>query len=219
MIDAREAVRRRPDYGAFRPLIQAADDAADELEEAVFLLGMLAAAKPEGPVLGPLRTLAGLLDEAAQEWVKALVHAAHVKEPGGADDTDDFLVAIDRIAALEHAADDAERALTAAAVRHAADFRQLHLYAAIGSKLEAAADALKHASLMLRDHLLAELTVADAPRCLFILPGETLPAGGAEAVGGKAWNLMRMAQAGLPVPPGFVLTTDWCRRAARRGRG
>ncbi len=158
VIDAREAVRRRPEYGAFRLLMEASDDAADELEEAVFLLGMLAAAKPDGPVLGPLRTLAGLLDEAAREWVKALAHAAHVKEPGGADDTDDFLSAIDRIAALEHQTDDAERALTAAAVRHAADFRQLHLYAALGSKLEAASDALKHASLVLRDHMLAELT-------------------------------------------------------------
>jgi uncharacterized protein Yka (UPF0111/DUF47 family) len=157
VIDAREAVRRRPEYGAFRPLIEASDDAADELEEAVFLLGMLAAAKPDGPVLGPLRTLAGLLDEAAREWVKALGHATHVREPGAADDTDDFLTAIDRIAALEHQTDDAERALTAAAVRHAADFRQLHLYAALGSKLEAACDALKHASLVLRDHILAGL--------------------------------------------------------------
>ncbi len=116
MIDAREAVRRRPEYAAFRPLVEASDDAADELEEAVFLLGMLAAAKPDGQVLGPLRTLAGLLDEAAREWVKALGHAAHVREPDSADDTDNFLTAIDRIAALEHQTDDAERALTEAAV-------------------------------------------------------------------------------------------------------
>jgi pyruvate,orthophosphate dikinase len=34
--------------------------------------------------------------------------------------------------------------------------------------------------------------------------------GGAEEVGGKAWNLMRLAQAGLPVPPAFVLPTAWC---------
>ncbi|MGA3399322.1 MAG: PEP/pyruvate-binding domain-containing protein [Acetobacteraceae bacterium] len=45
----------------------------------------------------------------------------------------------------------------------------------------------------------------------FILPNEALPAGGAAAVGNKAWNLMRLAQAGLPVPPGFVLPTAWCR--------
>jgi len=43
-----------------------------------------------------------------------------------------------------------------------------------------------------------------------ILPGEPLPHGGVDAVGNKAWNLLRLAQAGLPVPPGFVLPTAWC---------
>ena len=52
--------------------------------------------------------------------------------------------------------------------------------------------------------------MADAGLC-FILPGEALPEGGADAVGNKAWNLMLLAQAGLPVPPGFVLPTAWCR--------
>jgi len=55
--------------------------------------------------------------------------------------------------------------------------------------------------------------VAD-PGLSFILPGTALPDGGADAFGNKAWNLMRLAQAGLPVPPGFVLPTAWCR--ARR---
>jgi pyruvate,orthophosphate dikinase len=36
-----------------------------------------------------------------------------------------------------------------------------------------------------------------------------LPPGEAEEVGNKAWNLMRMAAAGLPVPSGFVLPTTW----------
>jgi pyruvate,orthophosphate dikinase len=45
-----------------------------------------------------------------------------------------------------------------------------------------------------------------------ILPGSALAPGGAAQVGNKAWNLMRMAQAGLPVPPAFVLPTDWCGR-------
>jgi pyruvate,orthophosphate dikinase len=30
-----------------------------------------------------------------------------------------------------------------------------------------------------------------------------------ELVGNKAWHLMRLAEAGLPVPPGFVLGTGW----------
>jgi pyruvate,orthophosphate dikinase len=45
-----------------------------------------------------------------------------------------------------------------------------------------------------------------------ILPGGVPSKGGAQEVGNKAWNLMRMAQIGLPVPPAFVLPTDWCRR-------
>ena len=45
-----------------------------------------------------------------------------------------------------------------------------------------------------------------------ILRGTALAGGGASEVGGKAWNLMRMAQIGLPVPPAFVLPTTWRRR-------
>jgi pyruvate,orthophosphate dikinase len=50
-----------------------------------------------------------------------------------------------------------------------------------------------------------------------IAPGERLPKGGIDEVGNKAWNLMRMASAGLPVPHGFVLSTEWC-RSSREGR-
>ena len=39
----------------------------------------------------------------------------------------------------------------------------------------------------------------------FIAPAAPLPKRGAEEVGNKAWNLMRMAAARLPVPLGFVL--------------
>lgn len=46
-----------------------------------------------------------------------------------------------------------------------------------------------------------------------ILPASPLPPGGAAEVGNKAWNLMRMAQAGLPVPAAFVLPTTWQARA------
>jgi pyruvate, orthophosphate dikinase len=52
--------------------------------------------------------------------------------------------------------------------------------------------------------------VADVPPLYVILPGEKLPSGEAQEVGNKAFNLMRMAAAGLPVPPGFVLPAGWC---------
>lgn len=40
---------------------------------------------------------------------------------------------------------------------------------------------------------------------------------GREVVGSKAANLMTMARLGLPVPPGFVLGTEWCRAYMRNG--
>jgi hypothetical protein len=97
--------------------------------------------------------LADLVAEASQEWIKALGHATQIGRPGSRAQTEDILAAIDRVAALEHQADDAERALTATAVQRARDFRQLHLFTAIGGKLGAAADALKQASMILRDHV------------------------------------------------------------------
>lgn len=54
------------------------------------------------------------------------------------------------------------------------------------------------------------------PGVCFILPDAKPPEGGAETVGNKAFNLMLLTQAGLPVPPAFVLPTSWC-RARRHG--
>jgi uncharacterized protein Yka (UPF0111/DUF47 family) len=146
--DTREAVRRRPDYTVFLSLLEAADESADGLEDAVFLLDL---APLDGKALDALQALAELLAEASQEWVKAVGHAGQIGQAAGAAETDDFLAAIARIAALEHEADDAERRLSASAIQHASDFRHLHLFAAVGGRLEAAADALKHASLILRE--------------------------------------------------------------------
>jgi uncharacterized protein Yka (UPF0111/DUF47 family) len=144
-------VRRRPDYAVFLPLLEAADEAADALEDAAFLMDL----EPlSGTALDALQQLADLIAAASQEWVKAVGHAGQIGLAEGIAETEDFLAAVARIGMLEHEADDAERSLAASAVQHAADFRQLHLFAAVGDKLEAAADALKHASLILREQIL-----------------------------------------------------------------
>ena len=57
------------------------------------------------------------------------------------------------------------------------------------------------------------MTVSPSPALYPILPGGTLAPGGAAEVGNKAWNLMRMAEAKMPVPAAFVLPTQWCGRA------
>ena len=152
--DTREAVRRRPDFAVFAALLTCADDAADEMEEAVFLLDLDVL---KGKPVEELQTLAEVVLEAAQEWVKALGHAGQIGRAQSHAETEDFLAAIDQIAKLEHKSDDAERALTVSAIKHAGDFRQLHLFTAIGGKLEAATDALSHASIILRQHVLEDV--------------------------------------------------------------
>ena len=162
VVQARDAARRRPDRAISQTLLETADDAADHLEDVVFLLDLLASGKsdlhkPGGETLEALRGFAALTVEATQEWIRALAHAAHVTNPASREDTDDFLTAIDRVAALEHDADDAQRKVTTLAIEHTKDFRQLHLYTAISDGLEESMDALKHASLALRGHVLSEV--------------------------------------------------------------
>jgi uncharacterized protein Yka (UPF0111/DUF47 family) len=155
VIETRDAVRLRPEYSVYVSLMQGADDAADELEDAAFLLSL---DKLQGKPLDALQTLANLLAEASQEWIKALGHATQAGAAADSLETEDFVASIDRLSALEHQADDAERDVAATAIKHADDFRQLHLFTAIGSKLESAADALKRASLILREHVLENVT-------------------------------------------------------------
>ena len=159
---SREAVRRRPEYTTLFRVLEAADDAADELEEVAFWTDLLVASEPGGEVLEALGGLADLLLEAAQQWIKALSEAAEMHQPHGPKTRDhdaarDFLTAIDALFSLEHRVDDAERALTYAAVQKAADFRQLHIYSKMASSLEEASDALKWAGVIAREYLLADV--------------------------------------------------------------
>ena len=62
--------------------------------------------------------------------------------------------------------------------------------------------------------------MSPAPQDLFLIGcGEeagTAIQPSAERMGGKGYNLWRMAALGLPVPPAFVLGTAWCLDAGRR---
>ncbi len=153
------SVRRRPELQPFHRLIEAADDTADQLEEAAFLLCLLEGQANHRTVEW-LQPLARILAEASQEWVKALGHAQHVRRHGPRDDADEFLTAIDRLSVLEHDADEAERAVSLVALKKAEDFRELHLISKIGQGLGDASDSLKRASIILRDHVLGDVLAA-----------------------------------------------------------
>ena len=160
VIASRDAVRRRPEYAPLFRVLEAADNAADELEEVAFLMNLLVKSKPGGEVLEALAGLADLLVDATEEWIKALSCALQMERPGRPDaqeDVQDFLTAIDAVFTLEHRADDVERALIYAAVEKASDFRQLHIYSNMANSLEDASDALKCAGLIARDYLLGNV--------------------------------------------------------------
>jgi uncharacterized protein Yka (UPF0111/DUF47 family) len=137
--------------------MHAADDAADGLEEAAFLMTHLTTAAPSGGLLGPVKALASLLLEGAQESVKMFEAASHVTAEGPSEDLQDFFTAADRIVGLEQAVDDAERAAIGALLTGNVELRTFYILSRLAQALEGAADGLSLSALKLRDHLLNDV--------------------------------------------------------------
>ncbi|MBV8538734.1 MAG: DUF47 family protein [Alphaproteobacteria bacterium] len=148
-----------PQRQAFPAILDEADDAADALEEAAFLATLLPQLKPSEATLGPVRHLAALLVGGAQEMIKMIEAASQVRRDGPREDLQDVLEAVDRIVAIEHETDAAERSVTRALLLDAPDFRVLHLLAALARTLEETADGMSRCGLKLRDHLLDDVMV------------------------------------------------------------
>jgi len=158
VIRARELAKQSEQAEAVRQLLEAADDITDELEEAAFHLTLL---KPESMVEEirlPLATLARLLVDGTQEYLKAIENTRGIHRSGSPDDMRDFLAAIHRIVAIEQQSDTAERAVRKALVDSAADYRQAFVIAEAAKKMESAADALMHTGMTLRDQILDKVT-------------------------------------------------------------
>ena len=137
-------------------VVRVADDAADELEEAIFLLSLLPFHVAGDSSLAALEEMADLLVQGAREYLKAVENARHIHRGSSRDRVEDFLEAVDHTMKSEHQADDAHRRAKAGVISFAGDFRQLHLFTEIADNLEQAADALMRSALMLRDYVLGE---------------------------------------------------------------
>ncbi len=158
VIRARELAEQSEQAEAIQQLLEAADDIVDELEEAAFHLTLL---KPESMVEEirlPLVSLARLLVEGTQEYLKAIENTRGIHRSGSPDDMRDFLTSIHRIVAIEQQSDTAERAVRKALVDSAEDFRQAFVIAEAAKKMESAADALMHTGMILRDQILGKVT-------------------------------------------------------------
>jgi uncharacterized protein Yka (UPF0111/DUF47 family) len=156
LIRVRDRVARAGRGDFFRNLIELADDVADELEDAAFHLTLTGEGTGEGGVGPPeLGILASLLVESTQEYLKAIETARGLHRSAAREDMQDFLEAIHRMVELEQQSDAAQRAVKRALVG-TADHRQLFVLAECARNLEAAADALMHVGLTLRDYVLGE---------------------------------------------------------------
>jgi len=153
----RQAARHVDGGGAVTTLTTIADDAIDALEEAIFLLTLLPPQAISGirPILEPV---AAITLVTAREHLKAVELARQVVSGPASEDLEDFLVAVDRVATLEHDADSADRMARASLVTDAPEFRSLYIADSISRGAEDATDALLRAALGLRDHILSLLS-------------------------------------------------------------
>jgi uncharacterized protein Yka (UPF0111/DUF47 family) len=144
----------------YSELLHEADEAADGLEEAAFLLTHFATVSPPPRLVEPVQALAALLVAGTQESVKMFEVASHVTREGAREDLEDFFAAVDRIVAIERDSDVAERAVTTMLLACECDARAFHLIARLSQVLEHAADGLALSALKLRDHLLNDIMTA-----------------------------------------------------------
>ena len=151
---ARAEVRSAHQSATMLGCLDAADDAADALEEGAFLLMLLVR---NGGAMRPFAGLAELLDDDARALVTALECAAHLNSAGPREDLDEFLAAVQRIFDIEHAADKALRHTTTAMVADAVGVRELFLGAKLAEALEEASDRLAHSAQILRTYALEEV--------------------------------------------------------------
>ena len=157
VIRARELAKQSEHAEAICRLLETADDITDELEEAAFHLTLLTEDGIREEIRAPLATLARLLVEGTQEYLKAIENARGVHRSASPDDMHDFLEAIHRIVAIEEQSDTTERAVRKALMTAAKDYQQAFALAECAKKLESAADALMHTGMVLRDQILGQI--------------------------------------------------------------
>jgi uncharacterized protein Yka (UPF0111/DUF47 family) len=140
-----------------RRVIETADDATDELEEAAFLISLFPAGAAAALYADPLQQLAGQALDGAREWAKVAVNAIGIRRNADREEAEDFLIAVDRLVRVERDTDRSLRRVTAALVSQPPDPARFHLAMEIARNLEHAIDCLTHAALSLHDHILTDV--------------------------------------------------------------
>ncbi len=137
-------------------LIDRVEESIDEIEQAAFVASLL----PDDlspDFLAPLGELGAAVVASAQAMAAGTAAAMDVPQ-GHRVDSEDTFEACMRLGESEHLADVAERRLTALVLRDGHDLRASLAVLELGRALERATDHLSGAGLLLRDHVLADLS-------------------------------------------------------------
>ncbi len=154
---ARDAQPRSPHVDFIRGLLEVADAAADELEDAAFHLSLMSNREALVKARPAIARIADLVVQAAQEIVKAVEAARELDRGVGKDEMHGFLEAIHRTLELERQADTAERDAQRMLLDASVDFRSLHTGSEAAGCLERASDALLGEALALRNFVLTRM--------------------------------------------------------------
>lgn len=154
---ARSDIRRFSRPVSLTDFFHSADDAVDELEEAVSLLELFTLAPVADEALAELRSLADTALASAQELVKCVECAATITRSDLRDDLDDFLLSLDRLIELEHRADAEMRSTRRALIGAVDNPRSIYLVDRIAQSLESATDSYAHSGQALRTYLMDEV--------------------------------------------------------------
>ena len=145
VMDARARAEARPRWEAFAELVETADDVADALEEAAFLLSLIAADHHQGwrgEVHQTMQLLADAVLGAAQDHVRAIEVARTLGEGSSAEDHEEFVAALWRVLNAERQCDVLLRDVRRALAEHVSDAATLNLSTDFAQALESASDWL-----------------------------------------------------------------------------
>jgi len=154
VMQAREQAERQPRWRPFARLAEQADDVADALEEAAFLISLIADHHVSGwnaQVRDVLARLAATVLQATQDHVKALAIARGFGADSAAVDNDAFLAATWRVLQAERACDALLREARRVILATLRDAPALMLANDLACALESASDHLLNAGYALRD--------------------------------------------------------------------
>ena len=154
VIKSRTLAENRPNWRPFVRLIERADDVADSLEEAAFLLSLIAENQRQAwhsDVKDPIRKLADAALAATQDHIKALSIAKDLGEESSAEDQEEFIATSWRVLNAERQCDMLLRGVRRALARHVDDTAMHCLSTDFAAAIELATDALLATTYELRD--------------------------------------------------------------------